>query len=409
MNPEGQIDIRLTILPSGKKEVVILNNRPVHAAKLLIGKTIHDALKIIPLLYHVCGKAQGAAAIQALQAAQNINSDKTTDLARSMLCDVELIREHLLRIYFDWPQILDGDGTASQLQSETSEFMGLLSQFETALFGSNKPFSFETIASPEQEQLTASIQKLEDILEKNVFGCCPDLWLKAKARDVIFHWMRQDPCLSARCCDRILKKGWAQQGQSTTPFLPDLSLTDYAALLFPNNQRFDEEFIASPIWQGTPCETSSLSRCHKHPLIKMIMAHCGSGLLTRYVARLVELALVFARIKQAALKLASQSHTQIKTLSPQQQQTSSKTSSFGVGMVDAARGLLVHGVLLEGDEIRDYKILAPTEWNFHPEGVLSNSLSQIRGQDEAKVRDLADLLIPAIDPCTKTSLEVIHA
>lgn len=61
--------------------------------------------------------------------------------------------------------------------------------------------------------------------------------------------MRQDPCLSARCCDRILKKGWAQEGQSTTPFLPDLSLTDYAALLFPNNQRFDEEFIASPTWQ----------------------------------------------------------------------------------------------------------------------------------------------------------------
>lgn len=153
MNPEGQIDIRLTILPSGKKEVVILNNRPVHAAKLLIGKTIQDALKIIPLLYHVCGKAQGAAAIQALQAARNVNSDKTTDLARAMLCDVELIREHLLRIYLDWPQILDGDETASQLQSETSEFMGLLSQFETALFVPTNHFHLKQLLAQSKNNL----------------------------------------------------------------------------------------------------------------------------------------------------------------------------------------------------------------------------------------------------------------
>ena len=38
MNPEGQIDITLTVLSSGRKEVTILNNRPVHAAKLLVGK-----------------------------------------------------------------------------------------------------------------------------------------------------------------------------------------------------------------------------------------------------------------------------------------------------------------------------------------------------------------------------------
>ncbi len=405
MNPEGQIDITLTVLPSGKKEVAILNNRPVHAAKLLVGKNIDEALRIIPLLYHVCGKAQGAAAISAIEAAQNKTPDKATLMARTILSDVELIREHLLRIFLDWPLILDGDEQTERAMNETADFMKLMVEFERALFQSDKPFSIETTANPDKEPLSESLQKLETILEKTIFGCSPDLWLKAKARDVIFHWMRQDKCLSARCCDRLLKNEWAQEGQTSIPFLPNLSATECASLLFANDQRLSDDFIGAPTWQGSPHETSSLSRCHKHPLIKLLLAHCGTGLLTRYVSRLVELALILLRMKRAVRELLPASEKPDET----PPSSLSSTPSFGIGMVEAARGLLVHGVLLEGDKIRDYKILAPTEWNFHPKGVLSSTLSHITSKDETEIKTMANLLIPAIDPCTKTSLEVTYA
>lgn len=405
MNPEGQIDITLTVLSSGRKEVTILNNRPVHAAKLLVGKTIDEALTIIPLLYHVCGKAQGSAAINALQAAKNTRSDETTYLSRTVLSDVELLREHLLRIFLDWPCLLEGDEDTHDTSQQMTEFMQFSSRFEAALFRSEKPFSLETIAAPEKDLAFKILEDLESFLQTHIFGCTPDLWLKAKARDVIFHWMRQEKCLSARSCAVILEKGWAQEGQTVIPFLPKLTADQCASLLFPNNHLQSDEFIASPSWEGLPHETSALSRYHQHPLLKLLLAHCGTGLLTRHVSRLVELGLVFARIKHMIGQLASPSlPVQIK-----RNASISTTPDFGVGMVDASRGILIHGAYLEGELIKDYKILAPTEWNFHPEGVLASALSNIKGTDEAHIKKIADLLIPAIDPCTKTSLEVTYA
>ncbi len=405
MNPEGQIDITLTVLSSGKKEVTILNNRPVHAAKLLVGKTIDEALTIIPLLYHVCGKAQGSAAIDALQAATNTRSDETTYLSRTVLSDVELIREHLLRIFLDWPSLLEEDECTHDTSQQMSEFMQFSSRFEAALFRSEKPFSLETVAIPERNLLFKSLGDLENFLETHIYGCLPDLWLKAKARDVIFHWMRQEKCFPARSCAVILEKGWAQEGQTVIPFLPKLTAHQCASLLFPNNHLQSDEFIASPIWEGLPHETSALSRCHQHPLLKLLLAHCGTGLLTRHVSRLVELALIFARIKHMIGQLVSPSlPTQIR-----RDTSISTTTDIGVGMVEASRGILIHGAFLEGKLIKDYKILAPTEWNFHPEGVLASALLNIKGTDEAHIKRIANLLIPAIDPCTKTSLEVTYA
>lgn len=405
MNPEGQIDITLTILPSGKKEVTILNNRPVHAAKLLVGKTIDEALTIIPLLYHICGKAQGSAAISALQAAKNTRSDETTYLSRTVLSDVELIREHLLRIFLDWPALLEADDCSTEVSKQMSDFMRFSSEFERALFHSEKPFSPHTVATPERDLLFKTFSDLENFLECHIYGCSPDLWLKAKARDVIFHWMRQDKCLSARSCAVILENGWAQEGQTIIPFLPKLTANQCASLLFSNNNLQSDDFIASPTWKELPHETSALSRCHQHPLLKLLLAHCGTGLLTRHVSRLVELALVYARIKLNIGQLVSSYlPTQIR-----RETSISTTPHFGIGMVEAARGILIHGVHLEEDTIKDYKILAPTEWNFHPEGVLSNALSNIESTDEAHIKEMANLLIPAIDPCTKTSLEVVHA
>jgi hypothetical protein len=36
--------------------------------------------------------------------------------------------------------------------------------------------------------------------------------------------------------------------------------------------------------------------------------------------------------------------------------------------VETARGLLMHEIALDGERIADYFIVAPTEWNFHPQG-----------------------------------------
>jgi len=45
-----------------------------------------------------------------------------------------------------------------------------------------------------------------------------------------------------------------------------------------------------------------------------------------------------------------------------------------------------------------YRVLAPTEWNFHPRGVLAQALSALRGPQAA---DNARTLAVAFDPCVE--------
>jgi Ni,Fe-hydrogenase I large subunit len=63
-------------------------------------------------------------------------------------------------------------------------------------------------------------------------------------------------------------------------------------------------------------------------------------------------------------------------------------------------------VLLEGDRIERYRILAPTEWNFGPEGPAARALADIAGRPVDIARTQAQLLIHAIDPCVGYDLEV---
>ena len=75
--------------------------------------------------------------------------------------------------------------------------------------------------------------------------------------------------------------------------------------------------------------------------------------------------------------------------------------------MQAARGLLAHGVMLDGSgKIARYRILAPTEWNFHPQGVVASSLAVLDG-DKETVEAQARQLIHAIDPCVGYALHIV--
>ena len=119
----------------------------------------------------------------------------------------------------------------------------------------------------------------------------------------------------------------------------------------------------------------------------------GNGLLARLVARLTEIALLSGR------------------LGPQAQASGAAQSSRGVenpaiGQVAAARGQLVHRLELDGERVRNYQILAPTEWNFHPKGVVAQSLLTLQGTPK-QVETQARMLINTIDPCVGYELRLV--
>jgi Ni,Fe-hydrogenase I large subunit len=86
----------------------------------------------------------------------------------------------------------------------------------------------------------------------------------------------------------------------------------------------------------------------------------------------------------------------------------------GMAWVEMARGLLVHQVEIDasvGDapaRVAACRVLAPTEWNFHPQGVVARCIADLDATESAaKVERRVRLLMAAFDPCVP--FDVTHA
>jgi hypothetical protein len=53
----------------------------------------------------------------------------------------------------------------------------------------------------------------------------------------------------------------------------------------------------------------------------------------------------------------------------------------------------------------DYRVLAPTEWNFHPQSALAHALSELRSDDVLSAQCLA----AAFDACVECSIDCLAA
>ena len=125
------------------------------------------------------------------------------------------------------------------------------------------------------------------------------------------------------------------------------------------------------------------------PLVDRLVERHGNGLLTRLVGRLTELARTFERVDEPPRKGTAS-------------QPASLGKGVGIGRAEAARGRLYHRLRLVDGVVEEYRILAPTEWNFAPGGVAARALSALSGPSRERQ---ARLLINAIDPCVGYRLE----
>lgn len=80
----------------------------------------------------------------------------------------------------------------------------------------------------------------------------------------------------------------------------------------------------------------------------------------------------------------------------------------GCGWARTARGWLLHQIQLEGERVRQWRILAPTDWNFHTEGALRQRLEGVAVERE-RVEDLVRDLVLLHDPCLGYETRINHA
>jgi Ni,Fe-hydrogenase I large subunit len=390
-NIEGQLDIDLYPQRKNGARVELSSSRPLQAANIFIGKTPEQALSIIPLLFSVCGIAQSRAALCAIE--QNLKVDSVPELetARDMLVLVENTKEHLFRLFIDWPQLFNLKTSNSKLPY-LSQIIG---EFKSVLFQNGEAFNLDSQINADLKNTGYLIDKLDQYLQQHVFCQTTQDWLKIKDTHALHQWAQQCDSVAAKSISTIYEQGWASEGSTDCEPLP---LLDESNLLKRFSASNAEQFIAQPQWQEHCCETTTLTRQYNQPLIQALIKEFQHTLITRWVARLVELANIPQQLRNMLQQL-----TDVDSAVP----TKNKMGVHGLAQIEAARGRLIHHINVEQGVISNYQILAPTEWNFHPQGLVAKNLSSLADKPEHKnLEKLAHLMINAIDPCVGYQLRI---
>ncbi len=85
--------------------VRIRSGRPL-VSRLLVGKPVEEALRLVPLLFSLCGRAQGLAAQAAAATAMGRGMDEESLHQGAKAILREAAGEHLWRLLLDWPAAL---------------------------------------------------------------------------------------------------------------------------------------------------------------------------------------------------------------------------------------------------------------------------------------------------------------
>jgi len=313
----GSVLIRLTCVNDQVSSVLVLSERP-DVMPVLRGRTSAQAVKLVSMLFALCGQAQACAGTHALAAARGTACEPYLDPS----VQKEVLREHLWRWMLDLPPLL---GEAA-MQKE-----------------------FVIAAQLLNKDARAELQQL-----------------------------LSNPRITS------MRSQLSAMNESRSSPLPLLPILDAISSL-KEWPRLDNKFSRLPEWHGAAAETGAIARYPQQA------QKVGSFFSSRWLARLNEL-LDWCDGKDQVGAGGTVSSACV-------------ANNIGRSLVETARGLLMHEIILDGDRVQDYVIVAPTEWNFHPQGVLPKLIQGTSTHDRDALQHHVALLIATLDPCVPWVLE----
>jgi coenzyme F420-reducing hydrogenase alpha subunit len=379
---EGIIRIELSA-NAGKGAARIENARPLGLASRFSGKKPADVANFVPLVFSICRAAQSAASEQAIENALGIEASPRTKAMRSLLVLGETAREHALQVLHSWPHCVHTPEPA-MASASIKRLLALDRELGKARAANDIDFA----------RIEHAVAELTAILGEAVFGETLEEWLARRDAGELSLWAQRNETLAQTLFEYLIQTGVADAGAAEIAPLPEMKPEDLLATLLGTGAN---AFVARPEWGGSPRETTPLSRLARNPLIESVKEHHGPGLLARLTACLAELAEIPGRMRALANSLVDADH---ETKAP------ARDSGVGFGFAEAARGRLIHAVEIADGVVQRYRILAPTEWNFHPQGAAAKGLAGIALAPPARREALARLFITAVDPCVGYELSL---
>ncbi len=346
--------------------VEVKSTRP-QAHRILAGKSIDAVLQLLPMLFSVCGKAQQAAAVAAVSAAQGHEILQLAMLQRRVVC--EAMQEHLWRLLLDWPVQLG----LPQQQEQFVRWHGVLN----------------AIASGQ-----GSAEKFSDELYSVLLGTTAAEWKQLDTHAKLIGWLNAGQGLLTPVMDALEHSENRLSFSGETPacsFLPTWTASDVWQIYAGH---IDAGFAGLPQHAGSPAETGALAHYQHSALLQDVLRKRPARLLARLIARLSDL-------------LDSASALAQNNIAGRVQGISAGDGA-GLSVVQTARGMLLHQVKIKAGHVAEYLIVAPTEWNFHPQGALTGMIG-LQENDKAQLMEIVKLFVLSLDPCVEYEIEVARA
>ena len=360
MNVEGELVIRLDTRGGHVTALTSRAARPRVGPTLFVGRRAAEIAPLARSLFSVCGRSQAIAAHAALEAIEAGAPDGAEAAPRARAVALESLQEHAGKIFVVTPRLLGREPDVVPLAEVRRAIAAsatdmLAAWARRALF---EPAAFLAIADP----------------------------------DALHAWSRAAGTPAAALCAAALSSD-PSLGASETPLLPRVSPAWLEALAAEIDAR--DDFDAAPALQGRARETGALARTASHPLVDTAVRAWGRGVGARLVARLVETAQLLVELEGG-------------NTAPSRFGGARTGQGTGLGWAETARGLVVHRVALAGDRVASYRIVAPTEWNFHPDGAFVEGARGLEGS-AAAIDAGVHRLVASLDPCVGVRYEACHA
>lgn len=350
--PEGELRVALRAAGGLVEACALASSRPDIARLLLEGRRPAEVAAALPRLFSICGVSQGVAGHLALEAAAGRLPDAEERRRAGAAVQAESLKVGAQRVLLEWPRLL----------AETPQ-----------------PADVAALRAPPGAAAAAA-------LGAALFAAPAADWLALDAA-ALGRWVQAGATVAAR----VLRAVQALP-PAVAADVPLLSARAAGGAL----PAWAEEALAAPPgpprWQGGPAETGPLARRHADPLLATLRAQGASLISLRLLARLRELACQLEG--DAGSELAGALRL---------------PGGEGLGWVENTRGLLVHLARLGDDRVLAYRIVAPTDWNFHPEGALARALLGWPAVDAAGLQQRADWEVASLDPCVACRVELSGA
>ncbi len=379
---EGEIAVRLTRAAGRIAHVSIRSTRPLATARVVAGRRAGDAAALLPRLYSVCARAQGAAAASALESAAGRPPSPAGIAARAFVVALENLQEDLRRLLIDVPKAIGQAAVIEPVAEVRRAFATVLSAAagSTDAGGASVPVKRH------------AIDTAIDVVSRDVLGESLASFAARTDADGLERWTQEATTGPARALRVVLDRG-GRLGESDVPTLPPMTREQLETLLV--SLAADAGFAAAPRLDGATRETGALARMATHPAVAGIVWHHGRGVAARLAARVADVARTVDALADGS--------------TPARVDAWSTASGAGVAIVETARGLLLHCAEIREDRVTDYAIVAPTEWNFQPGGPLERSLAGLDARDAEALQRDAGLVVQSLDPCVACSVEVRDA